>query len=114
MSLKDFREYVREQEIQRNELMQNLKDYAEYCEKNLVPPETYEEIENNVKPLIDNYERLVYIEYLINKPVKKEKVKKYENQNKKKLSKLDKRNSLESCLKENEDVLKNVQSKMNN
>ena len=105
MALKDLKNYYNEVCDQYYEMLENLKDFQKDQEEGLVEEDRMEEIKQNIKPLMDNYERISYLMFLLNKPARKEKVKSYEKRNKKLLQKLSKENSLEKMRKENKEIL---------
>ena len=63
-----------------------------------------------IEPLKVNYERISYIMYLFNKPVRRKKKFSYEFENKKRLNNFS-NSSLEDIHKENQEVIKNLKSK---
>lgn len=83
MSKKDFdREYI-QIESQYLEMLENLKDMEKELADGLVNPDLLEQMKEIIKPLRTNYEMWNYIKFLLNKPTKKKKEEKYNNQNKK-------------------------------
>lgn len=105
MALKDLKNYYNQVCDQYYEVLENLKDFQKEQEEGLVEEERMEQIKQNIKPLMDNYERISYLMFLLNQPAKKEKIKKYKKQNQKLLNKLSKNNSIEQMNKENIEVL---------
>ena len=105
MSAKDVIKYYEQVCEQMKELEDNIKDFEDAASKNIFSPERVEEYKNSVAKFKANYERISYIVFLLNQPVKKSKVKGYEQRNKKLLSKLSKDNSLDAQLKENAEVI---------
>ena len=108
MSKKDVDLYYTEVTNQWMEMLQELKDFEKEAEKGLIEPERLEKIKETIQPLRTNYERWSYMMYLLNKPVRKKKQQKYQSQNKKKITNLDKSNSVESTLEENKGTLKTL------
>lgn len=108
MAIKHVKNYYDEITEQRNEIIQNLKDFEEECKSGMIEPERLDNIKKSIEPLLQNWERLTYIMYLLNLPVKKDKQSKYNKQNKKKISQLNKSNSLESVIEENNKCINKV------
>lgn len=108
MSVKDFKKYYNEICDQYLEMKSELKDFEQECAKGLFEPERLDTIKETIRPLMDNYERVSYIMFLLNQPTRKEKIKKYEQQNKKLLSNLKQSNSLEAVKEENKQVIEDL------
>ena len=107
MAKKDFDRYYKEVENQYLEMLDNLKDFQEAAMNKLIEPERLQEIEANIAPIKQNYQRLSYVMYLLNKPTKKQKQAKYNKVNKKLIEKL-KGHDEQSILKENENSIENL------
>lgn len=105
MSRKHVIEYYNQVCDQYHTFVGQLKDFDEQCKKGLVPPEIIDNVKNTVEPLKANWQTLNYIIYLLNKPNKKSKEKRYENQNKKILKNSKTKTSV---LEENDSCLKKV------
>ena len=105
MSKKDVIEYYKTISKQREEMLQNLKDFEKECENGMIEPERIETIKENIQPLLRNYERISFIMFLLNQPNKLENKKKYNEKIKEKIEKLKPENSLESVIKENNEVI---------
>ena len=69
-----------------------------------------EQVRKMIEPLKVNYERISYIMYLFNKPVRKKKRFSYEFENKKRLNNFS-NSSLEDIHRENQEVIKNIKFK---
>lgn len=108
MSVKHVKKYYEEICNQYLEMRSELKDFEKECENGLFEPERLDIIKETVQPLMDNYERVSYIMFLLNKPNKEKKIKKYEQQNKKLLNNYKKSNSLEAVKEENKQVIENL------
>lgn len=111
MSVKDVKKYYAQVCADYKELQDNIKDFEEAVSNNIFEPERLEEYKKSIEPFKANYERITYIMYLLNQPVKKEKMKKYERQNQKLIKSLSKSNSIESQLAENKEVLEKTKVK---
>lgn len=105
MAIKDVRNYYNEMTAQFLDLEQEIKDFENECMNGLIEPERLEEIKENIKPLQENFQRISYIMYLLNKPAKKSKAIAYENLNKKLLRFIKAENTLESIKVENDKIL---------
>lgn len=112
MSKKDFDEYYKILTKQKNEMLSDLKDFEEECEKGMIEPERLKTIEENMQPLLRNWERVTYISFLLNQPVRKTKIAKYKKQHEKEIKKLNPDNNLDSVKKENEEVINSMQNIM--
>ena len=78
MSVKHVKAYYEEICNQYHEYVEELKDFEELCESGQVPPEQIENAKKFIEPLKDNWMKLNYIIWLLNKPNKKERQKDYE------------------------------------
>lgn len=113
MSVKDIKNYYDSVANQYLEMVNDLKDFEEAVSNNIIEPERLEQIKKNIEPIKTNYQRLSYIMYLLNLPVKKSKHKKYENQNKKFLKMISKENTQEAVKQENEKTLNIIKNEIN-
>lgn len=86
-------------------LKADLADFEQECREGIIEPEKLEQIKENIQPLLNNYETLSYIMFLLNKPAKKEKEKRYVQQNKKFLKSIDPKFTKEGLIEENKNVL---------
>lgn len=105
MSKKDFDREFLQIEAQYLDMIQELKDMENEMKNDLVAPETYDQMKKMIEPILVNYNTWNYIKFILNKPVKKEKEKKYQNQNKKLLDHV---KTLEQSKAENQEVLNNL------
>lgn len=112
MSVKDVIKYYDAVADQYLEMVNDLKDFEEAVSNNIVEPERLEQIKKNIEPIKANYQRLSYIMYLLNLPVKKNKHKKYEQQNKKFLKMIGKENTQEAVKQENEKTLNMIKNEI--
>ena len=85
MSKRDFDIYFQKVANNYHEMVLELNDMSKECEEGVVSPEVYEQIKRTIEPLKRNYETLNYVDYLLNKPVRKQKQATYERQSKKQL-----------------------------
>ena len=110
MSVRDIKIYYDEISDQYHEMMDNLRYLEEELKKNVVEPERVDQLKKIIIPLKDNYERWSYMMFLLNKPNKKSKQKRYEQQNKSKLAGLAKDNSVEKTIEQNTTVINNIKN----
>lgn len=111
MAVKDVLKYYAQVCSDYREMEENIKDFEEAVSREIYPPERIEEYKKSIEPFKINYERLTYIIYLLNLPVRKEKVAGYERRNQKLLKSLDPNNSLEAQTKENRAVVEKTKVK---
>ena len=111
MSVKDVIRYYNQVCVDYKEMEDNIKDFEEAVSKEIFPPERLEEYKKSIEPFKTNYERLTYIIYLLNQPVRKDKVAGYERRNQKLLKSLNPNNSLEAQTKENREVVEKTKVK---
>lgn len=71
MSKRDVENYFNEINTQYKDFIEELKDFEDLCSKKLVAPEIVQNAKKQFLVVKDNWERLNYIMYLLNKPVKK-------------------------------------------
>ena len=55
-----------------------INDFRERCSQGMIAPEIIENAQKMFNLMEDNYKKLNYIMFLLNKPVKKEKQKRYQ------------------------------------
>ncbi len=108
MSKRHVDEYFNTIADQYHEMLQALHEIEEECSKGLMDPDRLEQIKTLIEPLKENYMRISYIMFLLNKPNREKKVKKYEEQNKRLLSKIPKEDRLESIKAENQKTIDNI------
>ena len=85
MSKRDFDIYFQKVANNYHEMVLELNDMSKEYEEGVVSPEVYEQMKRTIEPLKRNYETLNYVDYLLNKPVRKQKQATYERQSKKQL-----------------------------
>lgn len=105
MAVKDVVEYYKQVANQYTLLIEDLKDFERECQEGIVEPEKLDQIKDNIQPLINNYNTLSYIMFLLNQPVRKEKIPKYKKQSKKFLEKIEHQFTKDGIIEENESVL---------
>lgn len=105
MSVKHVKEYFNQVADQYSEMLNELRDFEKEAEQGLIEPERLDIIKQNIQPLVNNYQTLSWIMFLLNQPNKKEKIKKYERQNKALLKTLNKEFSQEGVINTNQQVI---------
>lgn len=105
MAVKHIKEYYNEVCNQYSEMLSEIRDFEKEASQGLIEPERLDQIKESIKPLMNNYQTLSYIMFLLNKPSRKEKEKRYERQNKKLLRKIEKQFTKDGILKENTEVI---------
>lgn len=108
MAKKDVDEYFNEMVNNYHEMILSLKELEEEASKGLIDPDKLEQMKLAIEPLKVNYQRISYIMYLLNKPTKKIKHKKYDSANSKLLSNIDNKNTLHGVIEENKQVIDEV------
>lgn len=81
------------------ESLNDIKELEELSKDNLVEPERLESIKQCVAPILSNYKTITWIMFLLNKPNKEKKVKRYDKMY---ANKLDDSYSPETYLKKSE------------
>ena len=108
MSVKAVRLYYDQICDQYQEMLQNIHDLEEEAAQGMVEPERIDRLKEQVAPVKQNYERWCYMMFLLNQPHRKPKQPRYKDQNRKLLNSLDKKNSLEAVIEENNEALKHI------
>ena len=108
MSVKTVNKYYKQISEQYAEMVQDIKDLEVEAANGLVEPERIERLKEQIAPIKLNYERWSYMMFLLHQPNKKEKLHKYQKQNKKLLASLSASNSIEAVIAENNEALKHV------
>ena len=113
MSKKDFDNYMIKMKAQYEEMKRNLEIVAKEAQDNPSDLDFVERLRQDILPFKQNYERLVYIKTLLDRPNKKDKKLKYNRMLIKKLKELEEKNSTESVLQENKEVISKIASYIN-
>ena len=108
MSVKAVKKYYEQICDQYCEMLQDIRDFEEEAAKGLIEPERVDRLKEQIAPIKQNYERWSYMMFLLNQPQRKSKQKRYEDQNRRLLRSLDKKNSIEATIKENIEARKNI------
>lgn len=107
MSIKHVKQYYEEVCNQYHEFVEELKDFERLCNEGMVSPELIDQAKQTIEPLKDNWQKLNYIMFLLNKPNKKDKANAYTKSKKKLLS-----NSItkDQVITQNEEAISNLKS----
>lgn len=108
MSKKDFDKYVLVIKKQYEDFKNNLDQIALEAQSNMTDIDYVSRLQNQVMRYKENYERVMFIKYLLDQPVKKSKINSFKKQTSKNLNKLDNCNNLNNVLKENESIINNL------
>lgn len=108
MSVKHIKEYYEEIAQQYKDMLNEIKDFEKEVEKKLIEPERLDKIKESIQPLMNNYQTLSYIMYLLQKPNKIDNQKVYDKRKQKFLSTINEKFTEEGLLKENKEVIKNL------
>ena len=79
---KDFDEYYYKIVRQYNELQVALQDMSQQASKGMIEPERVEALKATIAPVVTSFQTLSYIKYLLDKPARKTKHKRYNTSNK--------------------------------
>lgn len=110
MAKKHFDAYFNEVCQQYADMNEAIRDMEKEFNNGLISPEKIDELKKVIEPLKNNYMTLSYVAFLLNKPTRKEKHKKYEKQNKRLLEMIPKENTKEGIEKQNKQVIENVKN----
>lgn len=110
MAVRHVKEYYDKMVDQYMEMQDNIKEIEKDLANGLVEPEFLERLQEQIKPLKDNYLTLSYIMFLLNQPNRDSKVKKYKEQNKKLLSSIPKQNTMEGKISQNDKAMENIKN----
>lgn len=108
MAKKHVDEYYNQITNQYHEMLQDIKDFEQDCAKGLVEPERVERLKEQIAPIKQNWERWTFMMFLLNKPTRESKVPRYRQQNKKLIARLDKKNTVNATIHENEEARKMI------
>lgn len=80
MARKDFDDYYNKISSQLFELDKVFKDLEREVSSGMVEPERIEQLKITIEPIRNSYHTLSYIKYLLDKPTRKSKHKRYDGQ----------------------------------
>lgn len=109
MSVKDFNKYVRSISSQYLEMKKILNDFENKKKDEYLDEDTIKNIQTLISPLKANYDRVMYMTFLLNEPNKKKKKVRYYKDNKDILDYCVKNNATEvDILDENKYIIKEL------
>lgn len=85
MAKKDFDKYFNEQRAAYYNAIKVLEEYGTMAADKMISTDDMKQAEQILAPTIETYKMLVYIKSILDRPNRKEKVKKYNIKNKKQL-----------------------------
>ena len=110
MSVRHVKEYYEQVAEQYQDMLNEIKDFEDLAMREMFDPDRLEQIKESIQPMLRNYETLSYIMYLLNKPNRDNKAKKYEKQYAKQVSKLDPSTTKDGVIATNNSVLNNLKN----
>lgn len=108
MSKKHVDEYFNVVANQYTDMLEALKDMEEECTKGLLDPDRLEQMKKLIEPLKQNYMRISYIMFLLNKPNRTKKEKRYIDQQNKFLNSIPEKDKLEGIKEENKKIVDSI------
>ena len=111
MARKDFEEYYTKAYKQYKSMNETLKRVSEDVANNMTDFSFVEKLKEQIAPIKKNYETLTWIKYLLDRPNRKEKKKKFDKVEPYKS--LDKKFSQEEIQKANEYILNELDKRFN-
>lgn len=70
MAKKDVLEYYASVCNQYSDMIETIHEFEEYASQNIVSPDKVDGLKKQIEPLMNNYERLSWIVFLLDKPGK--------------------------------------------
>ena len=113
MAKKHFDEYVLKIKAQYEEMQRNLDQVAKEAQDNQTDLDFIERLKQNIAPFKANYQRVMYIKSLLDQPNRKEKIPAFKKRLEKAMKDLEKSNSTEAVLEENEVIINNIKTREN-
>lgn len=110
MAKKDVEQYYNLVCKQYVDMTNAIKELSKEVETGMAPPELLDNLKKTAHPLMQNYQRIAYIMFLLNEPKRSKKKAKYRKQLKNKLSTLSEEDSLENSIKENAEAINAVKN----
>ena len=111
MAKKDFDKYVLKMYAQLKELEDTLKQISQEANDNMTDLDYVDRLEQQIAPIKENYQRLMYIKFLLDQPTKKEKQENYNRRIQKLKKTLLEQNSTDNVLEENKKIIESVKNK---
>lgn len=111
MSRKDFDQYYQTVCDQYIQLREELDVFQKMLDERVIEPERLEILKKTFQPILDTYQMVSWVAFLLNKPVNSKKKQKHDRMLKKKISKLMPGFSPDTIVGRNEKILKDIHSK---
>ena len=105
MSVRALEEEYKKVCEQYKEMLTDIKDIEKEVAEGIVAPEFVDRLQEQIKPIKQNYEWWSYVMYVLHQPQRKNKEPKYRQQNKKLLQSLSEKNTPEARLEEGKTAL---------
>lgn len=105
MSIKHIEEYYSKVKNDYEQMNDQLQLFAQQAQDNLVSPDQLKLLQDTIKPVLENYYSISYFMYLLHKPNRNSKAKRYANMNKKFIGSLNQERSPDNILKQNADII---------
>lgn len=80
MALKDFKQYLVHVQGQYLEMKQDLADFEQAFKDGYITEDKLTDVKDTIAQLETNYQRLLYVAYILEKPNRKDKKRKFEKQ----------------------------------
>ena len=113
MSVKDVKNYYDEVSQQYQDMLSEIHDFEELAMNNMFEPERLDAIKQTIQPLMRNYEMISYVMFLLNKPNKKKKHRKYENMMRSKVNSIPKECTKDGVKGTNSGVIRELNEQKN-
>lgn len=110
MARRDFDDYYNKIASQLFELDKVFKDLSAEADAGMVEPERIEQLKVTIEPIRTSYHTLSYIKYLLDKPTRKSKHGRYDDQSKKVLNSSKGYHS-KDYINRNDNILKGLRNK---
>lgn len=107
MSRKDFNDYLMQVSEQYTRLLKTLEDMSSEVDSKVISPSQLTQLKQTIAPVKANFDNLNYIRYLLDKPQRKSKHKRYNKVNKNFLKNTQHVNK-ETVVNRNEEVIREI------
>lgn len=104
MAKRDFDVYYNKIFKQYNDLQITLEDMSKQAAEGMIEPERLEALKATVAPVVTSFQTLSYIKYLLDKPKRKTKIKRYDDRLLKRSGKF----TGDNILNNNKDIINNL------
>lgn len=111
MSKKDFDQYYQTVCDQYIQLREELDVFQKMLDERVIEPERLETLKKTFQPVLDTYQMVSWVAFLLNKPVNSKKRQRHDKMLKKKIGKLMPDFSPDSLVNKNEKILNDIHNK---